>query len=312
MRWFLVGLLLFVIVGVTYGGASVNEAVVAGPKLVESIVQQAATDEALVDAHGFAEACAQRASAQGFSGTWVVTMSSSAKSSPDDEGVQRLVTARFEGTQRLPFGMSRKLAKTISTNGVLANRVIHDASHWPDSVDPLPLEGLLPGQRGPSQFIISETNWTTSSRDGAVTLFNTEVSGGCEVRCEGKDGAIRWSEKGPCVIPKAHLRFVSDDCERVVTIDPKPITARLWQTLPVARVFARSTLAYEVAAGTLVTDGEAVKRKRGWLRGLSDVTGEGPVYGEDGKAVVLVTADGNRHELPLVALAAPDASVKTK
>ncbi len=147
---------------------------------------------------------------------------------------------------------------------------------------------------------MSELNWSTANRDGSVTLYNTELSTGCELRCEGKDGVVRWSEKGTCTIPKAHLRFVSDDCERVVTIDPMPLSTRMWQTLPVARVFARSKLEYEVAAITVVSDADKIRHLHGWLRGLSDVAGEGPSYSADGKAVVFVTAEGKQHELPLV------------
>lgn len=302
--------------GLVFGGLGLLAgwqvlALATAPRVVESTIKQLAADETLVDASSFATAAARQVNERGVTGAWIVTMSSSSPVTPGEETpVRRSVAVHFEGAVPLLFGLvKRPVSVSVTTSADLLRPALHDASHWPDDSEPLDLGPLLPGQRGPRQFMLKESSWATPSRNGEVVLHSTEVSKGCEVRCEKKDGSVLWAETAPCQMPKEHLRFVSDDCERVVTIDPAPITATLWQALPVARVFARSKLEYEVAAVTLFSDGALMKRSRGWLRGHSEVAGEGPTYRDDGQAVVLVTVEGKRQELPLVK-AAGSASVK--
>ncbi|MBL8919536.1 MAG: hypothetical protein JNJ54_11785 [Myxococcaceae bacterium] len=288
-------------------------AVVAAPRVVESSIRQLAADETLVEARDFAMAGSRLVSARGLSGRWIVTMSSSVRVTPGEETLRRSVAVHFDGAVDVLFGLSqRPVTVSLAMSADLQRPVPHDASHWPEHAEPLDLGPLLPGQRGPRQFMLKESSWATPSHSGAVVLHSTEVSKGCEVRCEKKDGSVLWSETAPCQMPKEHLRFVSEDCERIVTIDPAPINANLWQTLPIARVFTRSKLEYEVAAVTLVSDGALMKRSRGWLRGHSEVSGDGPTYRDDGEAVVLVTVEGKRHELPLVKAQLPRAGAPTK
>jgi hypothetical protein len=100
------------------------------------------------------------------------------------------------------------------------------------------------------------------------------------------------------VVRKRHLRFVSDDCERVVAFDTASFPMR-WQTHRVAFVLDRAQLAWAVAAVTVVSSDALVRGSQGWLRGFSAIGGAGPDFRAHAKAIVFTTVEGKQHEIPL-------------
>lgn len=231
----------------------------------------------------------------------VVTLSATEPYALDDErGTARAVSARLTGRKRILFGVwSLPVSALVQVRGAVPDGPTHQRSQWPAESQPLALKQLIPKDAPApveNEPTITPGTWTSSSRDGAVTVSSSETSTGCSVRCEAR-GEVVWTESSPCRVTRQHLRFVSDDCERVIAFDAAAFGSKSWQTRPVAVVLTRSRLAFEVSAVTVIRDVEVVRRRHGWLRGFSDVEGEGPQWRADGSAVVFTTVEGQQHEI---------------
>jgi hypothetical protein len=257
----------------------------------------------LSTAAAFSERLSRELADEGLLATGPITVTMSA-SAPSGESEVRSVSVRVEGVRRLVFGLfAPRVVAEVKVRGVLPAGSRTVGSHFPADRPRLVMAPLGPGLSPPvipdEVVEAADTAWSVATRDERRVVSSIAVSRGCELRCETKAGARLWTDIGPCRLMTWHRKFVSDDCERVVGFDPRSFPAR-WQTHPVAVVTDRAQLAWEVGALTVVRDVNQVRNNHGWLQGLSDVPGDGPTYRDDGQAVVFVTVEGQRHEVPLV------------
>jgi hypothetical protein len=148
-----------------------------------------------------------------------------------------------------------------------------------------------------------ELSWTAVSPDNQVALIQTgDLRGQCTARCSRTHAGQELWTASKCFGKRIDLRFISNDCERVVVIHQLPRAAGIPQTTVVGQVFRRDKLDYTINAGATVRDWKKV-RSAGtsfyWLAGVLGVPGTAPGYAADGSAVELETIDGKKHSIPL-------------
>lgn len=148
-----------------------------------------------------------------------------------------------------------------------------------------------------------ELNWTAVSPDNQMALIqNGDLRGQCTARCtRTHTNEVLWTGNR-CFGKRIDLRFVSNDCEKVVVIHQLPKASGIPQTTVVGQVFKKDKLDYTINAGATVRDWKKV-RSAGtsfyWLAGVLGVPGTAPAYTADGNAVALETIDGKKHTIPL-------------
>ncbi|MCU0699122.1 MAG: hypothetical protein MUC96_21665 [Myxococcaceae bacterium] len=294
MRWAILGLVF-----TAFGVAGWQALLVAqAPRAVEKLVQELANAPDAPEADVFAQRLTEALAREGVAPAGLVVTASHAEAVPD--GTRRSISVKLDGRRRLLVG-SADVKAFVQVLGVVPDDVKVAASHFPSDAERLPLKPLVPGRALVAFADVVEekdTAWSSTTRDGAFTVTSAEYSKGCELRCESKTGELKWSDKGPCQVRKQHLRFVSDDCERVVAFDTASFPSR-WQAHRVAYVLDRAQLAWAVAAVTVVSSDARVRSSRGWLRGFSAIGGPGPDFRADAKAIVFTTVEGQQHEIPL-------------
>ncbi len=303
MRWLaVIGVLLVA------GAASVPLfALRSMPPKLQAAAERAGGRISVTEASTFADVLTGELQALGLTvdpDGLVVTMSAAeAIGEGSDAGIERSISAQIAAHLPTLFGaFSLPVRTTVQVRGVVKGGAFHHSSQWPPESRHLALLPLTSGREAmigelpPSD---SEFVWSTASANSTVSVISIEAKGGCELRCEQSDGGVRWSSVSPCKVKRAHLRFVSSDCERMLAMDPSPILAKFWETAVVATVMRRADVAYEINAVTVIGDIEKVRAAHGWLKGLSDVSGTPPAYGPDGGTVDFVTVDGRVHSIPL-------------
>jgi hypothetical protein len=115
-------------------------------------------------------------------------------------------------------------------------------------------------------------------------------------------GPPSWSSR-ECLGKTIDLRFISNDCERVVVLHKLPEGGLDWKSRPVAHVYNRGTLDYPVAAGATVRNWSKIQSAGTsfyWLQGVLAIPGREPRYNASGNAVELETIDGKTQLIPLV------------
>jgi len=153
-----------------------------------------------------------------------------------------------------------------------------------------------------------ELSWSTVSQDGTAVLSQSaDATGKCRRWCNGApNGSELWNAEG-CIGEKIDLRFVGNDCEKVIVLHQLPKTTASsanWPQVEVAHVYTRGKLDYAVVAGGAVRNFRQI-RSAGttfyWLAGALGVPGERPRYAPDGSAVLFTTVDGTAQSIPLAA-----------
>lgn len=140
--------------------------------------------------------------------------------------------------------------------------------------------------------------WSTRSADTHAHLTQTLSLGGqCHLQCD-LEGTLKWEATADCLGRGDERRFVGNDCERAVIIDPAPSRGD-WRKAVVMRVYRRQKLAYQVLGPGVVPDEAKVRGQRSWARGCFGVPGEPPRYSADGTAVELTTVEGKPQRVPL-------------
>lgn len=142
--------------------------------------------------------------------------------------------------------------------------------------------------------------WTTVSEDGLAELRQSGEGVGCYVSCS-REGKEVWSA-ARCLAESRDLRFVSNDCERVVVLHPQAPALSRWQLVELGHVYNRAEVDYVLKAGGLFKDErELVRTGRSllWLRGVMGVEGRAPHYSVTGRNVEVETVDGQQHTIPL-------------
>lgn len=142
--------------------------------------------------------------------------------------------------------------------------------------------------------------WTTTSEDGLAELSQSGERVDCRVSCS-REGREVWSALY-CMAESRDLRFVSNDCERVVVLHPRPPALSRWQLVELGHVYHRAEVEYVLKAGGLFREErELVRSGRSllWLRGVMGVEGSAPHYSVTGRNVEVETVDGQQHSIPL-------------
>lgn len=304
MRWLaVIGVLLVVAGAVSWPFVAVRSM----PPKIEAAAQRAGSRFSVTEASSFADVLGGELKALGLTvdpDGLVVTMSAAeAIGEGSEAGIERSISAQIAAHKSGLFGaFSLPVRATVQVRGIVKGGVFHHSSQWPPESQRL---ALLPSSSGREAVIgepppsDSQFVWSTASADATVSVISLEAKGGCELRCEQADGGVRWSSVSACKVKRAHLRFVSGDCERLLVMDSSTILAKHWENTVVATVMRRAELDYEINAVTVIGNIDKVRAAHGWLKGLSDVSGTPPTYGPDGGTVDFVTVDGRAHSIPL-------------
>lgn len=148
-----------------------------------------------------------------------------------------------------------------------------------------------------------DLNWTAVSPDNQVALIQTgDLRRRCVSECSRThEKRLLWrAEK--CFGTRIDLRFISNDCEKVVVLHQLPRASGIPQQTVVGEVFKRDRRQYVINAGPTIRDWSKV-RSGGttfyWLAGTLGMPGDPPRYSADGQAVELQTVDGTKHSIPL-------------
>jgi hypothetical protein len=146
-----------------------------------------------------------------------------------------------------------------------------------------------------------DMTWETPSRDSKIYLRQKrQPDGFCHLECVRVPDQKLWTGTG-CIGKWLDLRFISDDCERIIVLHPYPKAATHDRATPVVHVFQRETQVEELLAGGIVQNWSKVRTSGSqiyWLAGALDMPGSAPHYSDDGAAVELDTLDGTHHRIP--------------
>lgn len=146
-------------------------------------------------------------------------------------------------------------------------------------------------------------DWTAVSPDDQVALVQTgDLRGLCVTECSRTHAKQQLWRVEKCFGTKLDLRFVSNDCEKVVVIHQLPKALGIPQQSVVGEVFRRDKRQYTINAGATVKDWSKVRSAGStfyWLAGTLGMPGTAPRYSADGQAVELTTVDGTKHSIPL-------------
>jgi hypothetical protein len=147
------------------------------------------------------------------------------------------------------------------------------------------------------QATIEDLNWSTVSPDASVELKQTaKTKDVCELNCTAQAGKKQLWSTDLCFATKNHLRFISNDCEKIVLLDPLPqrIGAN-WRGAQVAFLYRRTEVEKTASAGSMVKDATKIRELAKhfyWLGGVLGVPGNSAKYREDGTGVDLESIDG--------------------
>jgi hypothetical protein len=148
-----------------------------------------------------------------------------------------------------------------------------------------------------------ELNWTAVSPDNQVALTQTgDLRGKCVVECVRTHSKEQLWRADKCLGTRIDLRFISNDCEKVVVIHQLPKASGIPQQTAVGEVFRRDKRQYVINAGATIKDWSKVRGGGTtfyWLAGVLGMPGTAPHYTADGQAVELWTVDGKQHSIPL-------------
>jgi len=168
---------------------------------------------------------------------------------------------------------------------------------------PAPPEPAAPQAGDRAEGIKQDLDWTTVSPDDQVALIQTgDLRGRCVAECSKTHAKQQLWRTEKCFGTKLDLRFISNDCEKVVVIHQLPKASGIPQQTAVGEVFHRDKREYAINAGATVKDWSRVRSAGStfyWVAGTLGMPGTPPRYSADGQAVELTTVDGTKHSIPL-------------
>ncbi len=159
---------------------------------------------------------------------------------------------------------------------------------------------------------VRDLHWTAVSNDSkAAVRQEADLTFRCTATCTVGEEE-RWSTS-TCLGKRIDLRFVSDDCEKVVVLHQLPKVSGSRSAAEVALIYKRGVLEYAVQTGGVVRD-ESKLRSAGttfyWLAGALGIPGAPPRYTADGSGVEFDTIDGKRQTIPFVTPPRPEPAQK--
>ena len=149
---------------------------------------------------------------------------------------------------------------------------------------------------------VRDLQWNAVSEDTkAVVQQSADRSFRCTATClVGEEE--RWTSSS-CLGKRIDLRFVSNDCEKLVVLHQLPKVTGDRRAAEVAHIYKRGVLEYAVNAGGVVPD-EKKLRSAGttfyWLAGALGIPGTAPHYAAGGSGVEFDTVDGRHQTIPFV------------
>ena len=168
---------------------------------------------------------------------------------------------------------------------------------------PAPAATELPPGTESADSTKQDLNWTAVSPDNEVALIQTgDLRGKCVAECSRTHSKQQLWRAEKCLGTRLDLRFVSNDCEKVVVIHQLPKASGIPQQTVVGEVFRRDKRQYTINAGATVKDWSKVRGGGTtfyWVAGTLGLPGTAPHYSKDGQTVELETVDGQKHSIPL-------------
>ncbi len=156
---------------------------------------------------------------------------------------------------------------------------------------------ILLASAGGEATSVEELNWAVVSMDAAVEVAQTATGkDACRVACRKQGGQQELWAADRCLAHKSQLRFVSNDGDRLMVIDPLPARAgSSWKITPVVFFYRRGELEKALNAGALVRDATKVRELAKhfyWLGGTLSIPGKPPQVRADAAGIELETIDG--------------------
>ncbi len=147
------------------------------------------------------------------------------------------------------------------------------------------------------ELTVDDLTWSTVSPNAAIELKQTATAlNACHLTCTSDGGSKELWSGEVCLANKNQLRFVSNDGEKVIVLEPLP--ARLgssWRGSAVVFLYHRTELEKQATASALVRDATKVRelaRHFYWLGGVLGVPGNPAHYRDDASGVDLEAIDG--------------------
>jgi hypothetical protein len=152
-----------------------------------------------------------------------------------------------------------------------------------------------------------ELKWfAVSSNSKAVVTHVGQSTGRCKVNCMVGE-TEHWTSAN-CLGRKLDLRFVSNDCEKLVVMHQLPEVDKNWAATALIHIYRKGAPEYVVAVGGIWKTPKALKATGSsfyWMAGALEQPGEPPRYSADGNTVEFDTLDGRRQTVSLLASAKP-------
>lgn len=149
---------------------------------------------------------------------------------------------------------------------------------------------------------VRDLQWNAVSEDTkAVVQQTADRSFRCTASCLIGE-AEQWTSSS-CLGKRIDLRFVSNDCQKLVVLHQLPKVTGDRRAAEVAHIYKRGVLEYAVNAGGVVPDDKKL-RSAGttfyWLAGALGIPGAAPHYAADSSGVEFDTVDGRHQAIPFV------------
>ncbi|HEY3445174.1 MAG TPA: hypothetical protein VGK67_02375 [Myxococcales bacterium] len=123
-------------------------------------------------------------------------------------------------------------------------------------------------------------NWSAKSRDGQVTLTQTSsIARLCKVRAARGEQEL-WTAS-ICMGNRDLAHLVSDDGERVLTVEPAPVVQGSWRAAAVLSAYTRDVLKAQLLASDLFADEKVLAifpDSLQWLAGARKQPNPPPAY----------------------------------
>lgn len=144
---------------------------------------------------------------------------------------------------------------------------------------------------------VEDLTWTILSADSAVDLTQTaSAPNACRLAAAREGGKTELWTAEVCLATVNHLRFVSNDGEKLIVVEPLPTKlGSTWHNTPVVLLYKRSALERTATAAEMVRNEKKIRqltRHFYWLEGALNVPGRPPRYLADGSGVEMEAIDG--------------------
>jgi hypothetical protein len=146
------------------------------------------------------------------------------------------------------------------------------------------------------EVAVVDLNWATVSANAAVELKQTSTAPDvCHVAATAEAGEKELWSADVCLANKNQPRFVSNDGENVIVLDPIPRRGASWRDAKVAFLYHHTEVQQYAVAAAIVRDSTKIRQMAKhfyWLGGEFGVPGNPAKYNQDASGVDLEAIDG--------------------